>query len=132
MTREYPPNVYGGAGVHVEYLSRELAKKIEVEVHCWGDQKLDQGNLHVRGSQPWAAITEGTQEKFKTALETLSLNLAQMTTLAKSISFTPIPGTFRWPASWPRSSTTSPSSSPPTASNPSAPGRPNSSAAATP
>jgi starch synthase len=83
MTREYPPNVYGGAGVHVEYLSRELAKRIEVEVHCWGDQKLDQGNLHVRGSQPWAAITEGTQEKFKTALETLSLNLAQMTTLAE-------------------------------------------------
>ena len=40
MTREYPPNVYGGAGVHVEYLSRELAKKIEVEVlairkRCW-------------------------------------------------------------------------------------------------
>ena len=38
MSREYPPDVYGGAGVHVEYLSRELAKKIEVEVHCWGNQ----------------------------------------------------------------------------------------------
>ena len=38
MTREYPPYVYGGAGVHVEYLSRELAKKIEVEVHAWGDE----------------------------------------------------------------------------------------------
>lgn len=82
MTREYPPNVYGGAGVHVEYLSRELAKKIEVEVHCWGDQNVDQGNLHVRGAQPWSVITEGTQEKFKTALETLSLNLAQMLPLA--------------------------------------------------
>jgi starch synthase len=82
MTREYPPNVYGGAGVHVEYLSRELAKKIEVEVHCWGDQYSDQGNLHVRGEQPWSRISEGTQEKFKTALETLSLNLAQMTSIA--------------------------------------------------
>jgi len=81
MSREYPPDVYGGAGVHVEYLSRELAKKIEVEVHCWGDQKIDQGNLHVRGSRPWSAITEGTNEKFKTALETLSLNLAQMVML---------------------------------------------------
>ena len=58
MSREYPPDVYGGAGVHVEYLSRELAKKIEVEVHCWGNQKIDQGNLHVRGSCPWSAITE--------------------------------------------------------------------------
>ena len=81
MTREYPPNVYGGAGVHVEYLSRELAKKIEVEVHCWGDQYSDQGNLHVRGEQPWSRISESTQEKFKTALETFSLNLAQMTSI---------------------------------------------------
>ena len=82
MTREYPPNVYGGAGVHVEYLSRELAKKIDVEVHCWGDQCSDQGNLHVRGAQPWSLLAEGTQEKYKTALETLSLNLAQMKPLA--------------------------------------------------
>lgn len=83
MTREYPPNVYGGAGVHVEYLSRELAKKIEVEVHCWGDQHVDDGNLHVRGSQPWELITQGTQEKFKTALETMSLNLAQMVSVSQ-------------------------------------------------
>ena len=81
MTREYPPNVYGGAGVHVEYLSRELAKKIEVEVHCWGDQREDEGSLHVRGDQPWARLGEGTQEKFRTALETFSLNLAQMTSI---------------------------------------------------
>ena len=82
MTREYPPNVYGGAGVHVEYLSRELAKKIEVEVHCWGDQYSDEGKLHVRGEQPWSRISQGTEEKFKTALETFSLNLAQMTSIA--------------------------------------------------
>ena len=83
MTREYPPNVYGGAGVHVEYLSRELAKKIEVEVHCWGEQSSDEGNLHVRGAEPWSLITEGTQEKFKAALETLTLNIAQMVQLGK-------------------------------------------------
>jgi starch synthase len=83
MTREYPPNVYGGAGVHVEYLSRELAKKIEVEVHCWGDQSSDGGNLHVRGAEPWSLITESTQEKFKAALETLTLNIAQMVQLGK-------------------------------------------------
>ena len=82
FTREYPPYVYGGAGVHVEYLSRELAKKIEVEVHCWGDQNFDQANLHVRGSQPWTAISNGTTAKFKGALETLSLNLDQVKALA--------------------------------------------------
>jgi alpha-maltose-1-phosphate synthase len=82
MTREYPPNVYGGAGVHVEYLSRELAKSIEVEVHCWGKQFLDEGNLHVRGGEPWSEITNGTEGKYKTALETFSLNLAQVKALA--------------------------------------------------
>jgi starch synthase len=81
FTREYPPHVYGGAGVHVEYLSRELAKKIEVEVHCWGAQQTDEGNLHVRGSQPWSEITDHTTGKFKTALETFSLNLTQIKAL---------------------------------------------------
>jgi starch synthase len=78
FSREYPPYVYGGAGVHVEYLSRELAKKIEVEVHCWGDQHSHQGNLQVCGDQPWQEITNGTKEKFKGALEAFSLNLTQV------------------------------------------------------
>ena len=82
FTREYPPHVYGGAGVHVEYLSRELAKKIEVEVHCWGEQQFDQGNLHVRGALPWDEIVKGTEGKFKTALEAFSLNLTQIKALA--------------------------------------------------
>jgi starch synthase len=81
FTREYPPQVYGGAGVHVDYLSRELAKHIEVEVHCWGKQLSDQGNLHVRGAEPWSEITLGTEGKFKGALEALSLNLTQIKAL---------------------------------------------------
>ncbi len=36
LTNEYPPTIYGGAGVHVDYLSRELAKLMEVEVRCFG------------------------------------------------------------------------------------------------
>ena len=36
LTNEYPPHVYGGAGVHVEYLARELAKLMTVEVRCFG------------------------------------------------------------------------------------------------
>ena len=82
MTREYPPLVYGGAGVHVEYLSRELAKLIEVEVHCWGTQHADEGNLHVRGDEPAPQISAGTEAKFKTAVDALALNLAQMKELA--------------------------------------------------
>src|SRR5690606_22542617 len=36
LTREYPPEVYGGAGVHVDFLVRELVKHADVEVHCMG------------------------------------------------------------------------------------------------
>ena len=49
LTNEYPPHTYGGAGVHVDYLSRELAKLMEVEVRAFGDQKASAANLLVRG-----------------------------------------------------------------------------------
>lgn len=49
LTNEYPPHIYGGAGVHVEYLSRELAKLMEVDVRCFGDQNSHDGNLQVQG-----------------------------------------------------------------------------------
>jgi len=41
LTNEYPPTIYGGAGVHVDYLSRELAKLIEVEVRCYGKERRE-------------------------------------------------------------------------------------------
>ncbi len=81
FTREYPPLVYGGAGVHVDYLSRELAKEIGVEVHCWGPQHSDVGNLIVRGAEPWSEISNGTEGKFKGALDAFSLNLTQIKAL---------------------------------------------------
>ncbi len=49
LTNEYPPHIYGGAGVHVDYLSRELAKLMEVEVRCFGDQESLGTNPEVRG-----------------------------------------------------------------------------------
>ncbi len=92
FTREYPPNVYGGAGVHVEYLSRELAQKIDVEVQCWGEQNSDEGHLHVRGGEPWDEISKGTEGKFKAALEALSLNLSQV----KALSGVDVVHTHTW------------------------------------
>ncbi len=61
LTNEYPPHVYGGAGVHVEYLSRELAR-IEsgahaVDVFCFGEQHETQRNLRVRGVAPALRFT---------------------------------------------------------------------------
>jgi alpha-maltose-1-phosphate synthase len=56
LTNEYPPNVYGGAGVHVEYLTRELAAldggAHQVEVICFGDQNEQRGSLRVQGVTP--------------------------------------------------------------------------------
>ena len=49
LTNEYPPHIYGGAGVHVGYLSRELAKTMPVEVRCFGDQRFEKGKLKVTG-----------------------------------------------------------------------------------
>src|SRR5688572_17721790 len=64
LTNEYPPNVYGGAGVHVEYLSRELARAEggahQVDVLCFGDQNTTEGNLRVRGVAP--ALPFATQD----------------------------------------------------------------------
>ncbi len=53
LTNEYPPTVYGGAGVHVDYLSRELAKFMQVEVRCYGkerrERRIDTPSLKVTG-----------------------------------------------------------------------------------
>jgi len=73
-------------------LSRELAKQIEVEVHCWGPQHSDNGKLLVRGAEPWADISNGTDGKFKGALEALSLNLTQV----KALQGTDIVHTHTW------------------------------------
>jgi starch synthase len=76
----------------VEYLSRELARKVPVEVHCWGRQHAHESNLHVVGQEPWTEITQGTEEKFKGALEAFSLNLTQV----KALSGIDVAHTHTW------------------------------------
>src|SRR5262249_25351758 len=56
LTNEYPPNIYGGAGVHVGYFSQEVAKTMPVEVRCFGNQRLEDGNLKVTGFELDTAI----------------------------------------------------------------------------
>jgi len=69
-----------------------MAREVTVEVHCWGRQHFDNGNLHVRGAEPWEEITNGTEGKFKSALEALSLNLRQ----AKSLNGIDLVHTHTW------------------------------------
>src|SRR6478735_3307826 len=74
LTREYPPNVYGGAGVHVEYLARELARSAEVTVHCWGeDRPAVAGGPTVVAHRPWQALAG--PEPYAAALEAFSIDL---------------------------------------------------------
>jgi glycogen synthase len=78
FTREYPPNVYGGAGVHVKNLARELANLMEVEVRCFGDQDLSEPGLRIRGYGAWNRMWEGDKKLFNSALGAFSTNLSMV------------------------------------------------------
>jgi starch synthase len=66
LTREYPPEVYGGAGVHVEYLARELASLVELTVHCQGADRPG-----AVAHRPWQQLASANA-----ALQTLSADLS--------------------------------------------------------
>ncbi|MGI8575609.1 MAG: glycogen synthase [Egibacteraceae bacterium] len=72
LTREFPPEVYGGAGVHVEYLAAALDKHVDVAVHCFGAAR--DGPLVAATYQPWEAL-EGSAPHLG-ALRTFSVDLA--------------------------------------------------------
>jgi glycogen synthase len=76
VTREYPPYVYGGAGVHIKNLSRELARVMAVEVRCFGDQDRVDGRLRVKGYQAWDRVADGAEKKFNSILSTFSTDLS--------------------------------------------------------
>lgn len=80
LTREYPPEVYGGAGVHVEYLVPALARLVDVEVHCFG-QPRDAGPV-VGTYQPWAALARGAASD--AVLGALSVDLAMAGALGRA------------------------------------------------
>ncbi|KAA0921463.1 MULTISPECIES: glycogen synthase [Streptomyces] len=72
LTREYPPDVYGGAGVHVEFLARELRPLTDLDVHCWGEGAAGGVVRH----RPWAGL-DGAND----ALRTFSVDLSMAAAL---------------------------------------------------
>jgi alpha-maltose-1-phosphate synthase len=72
LTREYPPDVYGGAGVHVEYLARELAGLVNLTVHCQGADRPG-----AVAHQPWDHLAGANQ-----ALQTISADLSMAAAVA--------------------------------------------------
>ncbi|MFJ5259961.1 glycogen synthase [Streptomyces sp. NPDC088387] len=72
LTREYPPDVYGGAGVHVEFLARELRGLVDLDVHCWGEGRTEGVQRH----RSWSAL-DGAND----ALRTFSVDLSMAAAL---------------------------------------------------
>ncbi|GAA4794012.1 Capsular glucan synthase [Corynebacterium canis] len=76
MTKEYPPEIYGGAGVHVTELTRYMRQLVEVDVHCMGGPR-DEPNVYVHGVDPELQKANG-------AIQTLSTGL-RMATAANNV-----------------------------------------------
>ncbi len=74
LTREYPPEVYGGAGVHVEYLARELATHVDLTVHCQGADRPT-----AVAHRPWDHLDASNQ-----ALQTISTGLSMAAALSSA------------------------------------------------
>ncbi len=72
LTREYPPEVYGGAGVHVQYLARELRGLVDLTVHCQGADRPG-----AAAHRPWDLLAGANQ-----ALQTVSTDLSMAAALA--------------------------------------------------
>ncbi len=68
LTREYPPDVYGGAGVHVEHLVPALRALVDVDVHCFGDPR----------DGAFAHRASGALAQANPALQTLGVDLSMV------------------------------------------------------
>ncbi len=75
LTREFPPYVYGGAGVHVEYLAKELSELMKVDVRAFGDQDVVKNNLSVKGFSWDDTNFDAAEEKLKMLFKTLKVGL---------------------------------------------------------
>jgi len=71
LTREYPPEVYGGAGVHVEYLAKALAGLVDLTVHCQGADRPAGQHPAVEAHQPWHKLADAND-----ALRVISTDLS--------------------------------------------------------
>lgn len=87
ISNEYPPHIYGGAGVHVDYLCRDLARLCgddhSLQVLCFGDQHASAGNLSVTGVGDMSAHFNGKDDTGK-VMDTLGRNIAMAARAAQA------------------------------------------------
>jgi len=77
LTNEFPPEIYGGAGVHVDELTRHLRPLIELDVRTFGTNSESSGGWRVAGYQPVHDLTK-TDERLRPMLGALSRDLAMV------------------------------------------------------
>ncbi len=75
LTREFPPYVYGGAGVHVEYLAQFLSELIEVDVRCFGDQDVSKHNQIIKGYDYENEVFANADPQLKGLFQTLQTGI---------------------------------------------------------
>ncbi len=80
LTNEFPPDIYGGAGIHVQFLSRELRAHCEIEARAFGCQNDTEKNLHAIGFSPKLGI-QPADARMSKILNPLDINLQWMGSL---------------------------------------------------
>ncbi len=86
LTREYPPEVYGGAGVHVTYLARELAPLVDLTVHCQGADRPG-----AVAHRPWDLLADANQ-----ALQVVSTDLSMTAGVARKRAWAQLVHSHTW------------------------------------
>ncbi|MCU1492439.1 MAG: glgA [Acidimicrobiaceae bacterium] len=77
LTREFPPEIYGGAGVHAEQLAVALDRLVDVAVHCFGAPRTSP--LVARSYEPWQSLEQlGGDDSIARTLGVLSVDLAMV------------------------------------------------------
>ncbi|HEY6310347.1 MAG TPA: glycogen synthase [Streptosporangiaceae bacterium] len=86
LTREYPPDVYGGAGVHVTYLARELAPLVDLTVHCQGEDRPG-----AVAHRPWDLLADANQ-----ALQVVSTDLSMTAAVGPAMNRAQLVHSHTW------------------------------------
>ena len=80
LTNEFPPEIYGGAGIHVKFLTQELSKLCHIEARCFGSQDVDEDNVRAIGFSRKLGL-DPADDRFQKIFKPLDINLQWAATL---------------------------------------------------
>ncbi len=84
FTNEFPPNIYGGAGVHIDFLSSELSKMAQVEVRCFGNQSEELNSMNVIGIEASLNMNQIIPNQHLKMFQNLSKNVEMSHTILQA------------------------------------------------